>query len=411
MLRLKPMTNTIRAYSYLIFLLISRLVFGQEVVTIKAQLLDGKTSKPIPFASIYLKNTARGTTSNAEGYFVFYVPVKNNAGNVVISAMGYRTIEKKPSSFSNDERIRLTPQVYELNEVQLSASKDKVLTAKDIVKRAYNNIEENYPTEPYILEGFVRDLQKEDDEYVEYLECAAKFKYKGSAIKKEPEIELLGVRTNSIAKKHPWNKNQERKNSLVDLVEDDFIRFDYGPILAKKGWKYEIESVLTYDNRLVYKITGVDKPFQTATLYIDSESFAFVRMELTRQAIKNRSWRRRFTNGALQIYYNVVFEYQEYQGKMYLKYQREEDHWRIFKGLESRKVVFTKYPKKELFVNNIITEKVDAYPFKRNLDIGASIENQAENFDADFWATYNVPQRTIEQSQIVNELENASKKL
>ncbi len=411
MLRLKPMTKTIRVYFHLIFLLISVFASGQNIVTVKGRLLDNESDEPIPFASIYLKNRALGTTSNTEGYFVFHIPVEDKSKAVVISAMGYRSIEKQPSSFTDDEQIRLKPQVNQLNEVQLSASKDNILSAKDIVKRAYKNIEANYPTEPYILEGFVRDLQKEDDEYVAYLECATKFKYHGSQVKREPQIELLGVRSNSITEKHPWNKNQERKNSLVDLVEDDFIRFDYGPILAKKGWKYEIESVLTYDNRLVYKITGVDKPFQTATLYIDSESFAFVRMELTRQAIKNRSWRRRFTNGALQVYYNVVFEYQEYQGKMYLKYQREEDHWRIFKGLESRKIVFTKYPKKELFVNNIITENVSNYPFQGNLDIGASIENQAEKFDADFWATYNVPQRTIEQSQIVNELENASKKL
>lgn len=347
------MIKTTRTFFCLLFLLISVVAIGQNVVTIKGQLLDNESSEPIPFASIYLKNTALGTTSNTEGYFVFHIPVKNKSEMIVISAMGYSSVEKQPSSFLNDERIRLTPQINQLNEVQLSASKNKVLSAKDIVKRAYKNIETNYPTEPYILEGFVRDLQKEDDDYVEYLECAAKFKYQGSQVKREPHIELMGVRSNSIAEKHPWNKNQERKNSLIDLVEDDFIRFDYGPILAKKGWKYEIEHVLTYDNRLVYKITGVDTPFQTATLFIDAESFAFVRMELTRQAIKNRSWRRRFTNGALQVFYNVVFEYQEYQGKMYLKYQKEEDHWRIFKGLESGKILFTKYPKKELFINNI----------------------------------------------------------
>ncbi len=389
--------------------MISVVTIGQNVVTIKGQLLDNESSEPIPFASIYLKNTALGTTSNTEGYFVFHIPVKNKSEMIVISAMGYSSVEKQPSSFLNDERIRLTPQINQLNEVQLSASKNKVLSAKDIVKRAYKNIETNYPTEPYILEGFVRDLQKEDDDYVEYLECAAKFKYQGSQVKREPHIELMGVRSNSIAKKHPWNKNQERKNSLIDLVEDDFIRFDYGPILAKKGWKYEIEHVLNYDNRLVYKITGADTPFQTATLYIDAESFAFVRMELTRQAIKNRSWRRRFTNGALQVFYNVVFEYQEYQGKMYLKYQKEEDHWRIFKGLESGKILFTKYPKKELFINNIITENVAIYPFKRNLDIGASIENQAGDYDANFWSTYNIPQRTSEQSQILKELEKSGK--
>ncbi|WP_350284511.1 carboxypeptidase-like regulatory domain-containing protein [uncultured Croceitalea sp.] len=371
----------------------------------KGKLLDDKSSEPIPFASIYLKNEALGTTSNTEGYFVFHIPVENESESVVISAMGYSSIEKKPSSFSNNEQIRLIPQINQLDEIQLSASKDKVLTAKDIVKRAYKSIDENYPSEPYILEGFVRDLQKEDDAYVEYLECAAKFKYQGTQVKRGPSIELLGVRNNSIAEKHPWNKNQERKNSLIDLVEDDFVRFDYGPILGKKGWKYEIESILTYDNRSVYKIKGVEKPFQTATLYIDAESFAFVRMELTRKAINNRSWRRRFTNGALQVYYNVVFEYREYKGKMYLKYQKEEDHWRIFKGLESNKVLFVKYPKKELFINNIIVDDVTDHAFSRNMDIGSSIENQAENFDVAFWATYNIPRRTAEQSQVLRDLQ------
>ena len=395
-----------KVFSFCSCLLLFFLSYGQEnIITVKGKLLDSETQQPIAFASIYLKGTPIGTTSNIEGDFIFHIPLKNREGVVVISAMGYTSIEKNPNSFSKDASIRLDPAINELDEVLLSASKDKVLTAKEIVRRAYQNIPNNYPSEPYILEGFVRDLQKEEDTYVEYLECAAKFKYEGYKVKKEPHIQLLGVRTNSIAEKHPWNEKSERKNSIIDLVEDDFIRFDYGPILGKKGWKYEIESILSYDNRLVYKIAGVDPPFQTATLYIDSESFAFVRMELTRKAIRNRSWRRRFTNGALQVFYDVVFEYQEYQGKMYLKYQKEEDHWRIFKGLESNKVIFTKYPKKELFINNIITTDVSAYPFQRNMDMGAAIENQAGNYDEGFWAIYNVPQRTAEQSQILKDLE------
>lgn len=60
---------------------------------------------------------------------------------------------------------------------------------------------------------------------------------------------------------------------------------------------------------------------------------------------------------------------------MYMKYQKEEDTWRIFKGLESKKSLFTQYPKKELFINNIIIDNAKEYPFKRNMDIGTSIEN------------------------------------
>ena len=396
------MNRTNKFYTCLFVLLIAFFSYGQsQVTTISGQLLDRETNEPIPFASIYLKDRPIGTTSNTEGYFVFHIPIDENPAIVVISAMGYTSLEKAIDSFQRNEKIMLSSQINQLDEVQITATKKKLLTAKEIVKRAYEAIDGNYPKEPYILEGFVRDLQIEDSTAVEYLECAAKFYHKGHQVKQEPLVELLGVRTSLIAEKHPWNKNTERKNSIIDLVEDDFIRFDYGPITGKNGWKYEIDSILPYNNRFVYKISGVDNPFQTATLYIDTKSFAFVRMELTRQAIKNRSWRRRFTNGALQVYYNVIFEYQEYKGKMYLKYQKEEDGWKIFRGLESKKLLFTQYPTKELFINNIIIDNLESYPFKRNMDIGASIENQSNTYDDAFWATYNIPQQTSEQSKII----------
>lgn len=399
------MIRTSTFYLSILFVFSSSFIFGQKAVfTIKGQLLDSESQQPIPFASIYLKDKPIGTTTNTEGYFIFHIPDNLKTTVVVISAMGYASIERKPISFSKDKELSLVPQINQLDEVLVGGNATKVLKAKEIVKKAYKNIALNYPTEPYFLEGFVRDLQKEDKTYVEYLECAIKFKYQGLQVKKEPEVELLGVCTNSFSQRHSWNENSERKNSVIDLIEDDFIRFDYGPILGKKGWKYEIEGIESYDNRLVYKITGIDEPFQKAVLYIDTETFAFVRVELTRKAKNDTSWQRRFTNGAQQVYYNVIFEYQEYNGKFYLKYQKEEDIWRIYEGQDSNLLLFTKYPKKELFINKIIVDNVDNYRFLKNMNINSSIENQTENFDTEFWATYNVPKRTAAQSQILREL-------
>ncbi len=405
MFRLKTMIRTSTFYLSILFVFSSSFIFGQKAVfTIKGQLLDSESKQPIPFASIYLKDKPIGTTTNTEGYFIFHIPDKLKTTVVVVSAMGYTSIERKSISFSRDTELSLAPQINQLDEVLVGGRATKVLKAKEIVKKAYKNIAVNYPMEPYFLEGFVRDLQKENETYVEYLECAIKFKYQGVQVKKEPEVELLGVRTNSFSQRHPWNENSERKNSIIDLIEDDFIRFDYGPILGKKGWKYEIAGIESYDNRLVYKISGMDEPFQKAVLYIDTETFAFVRVELTREAKNGTSWQRRFTNGAQQMFYNVIFEYQEYKGKFYLKYQKEEDIWRIYEGQDSNLLLFTKYPKKELFINNIIVDNVDNYRFLRNMDINSSIENQTKNFDAEFWATYNVPRRTAAQSQILREL-------
>jgi hypothetical protein len=403
------MNNFIKKYIILIFITVSIVNFSQNKTKISGRVLDLETSKPISYASVYLASAAIGTTTNDDGFFTFYIPNKNQENSITISMIGYLSISKKATDFNKNETIFLSSKTTDLEEIVIKATKKKQLTAKEIVRKAYQEIDNNYPTKPYILEGYVRDLQKEENKYVEYLECAAKFLYQGYKTKREPLVEILGVKTNYLGEKHPWNKNSERKNSIIDLVEDDLIRFDYGPIKGKNGWKYELESILPYKNRLVYKIKGIDKPYQKTTLYIDSKTFAFIRIELIRKAKKNSSWKRRFSNGALQVYYNLVIEYQEINGKMYLKYQKEEDTWRIFKGLESNKVLFTKYPKKELFINKIVIDNVKNYPFKRNMDIGASIENQAKEFDLNFWNSYNIPKQTEGESKIISELRSRAK--
>lgn len=403
------MNNFIKKHIIIIFISVSFVNFSQNKTKISGRVLDLETSKPISYASVYLASESIGTTTNEDGFFVFYIPTDKQKNNITISMIGYLSIHKKANTFAKDETIYLSSKITDLEEIVIKATKKKQLIAKEIVRKAYQEINNNYPTKPYILEGYVRDLQKEENKYVEYLECASKFLYQGYKTRREPLVEILGVKTSYLREKHPWNKNSERKNSIIDLVEDDLIRFDYGPIKGKNGWKYELESILPYKNRLVYKITGIDKPFQTTTLYIDTKTFAFVRIELIRKAKKNRSWKRRFSNGALQVYYNLVIEYQEINGKMYLKYQKEEDTWRIFKGLESNKVLFTKYPKKELFINKVIIDNVKNYPFKRNMDIGASIENQAEEFDPNFWNSYNIPTQTESESKIISELRSRAK--
>lgn len=392
-------------YAFFVFLLLqlclSPALNGQtqdDYITISGQLQDQKSKEPLSFASIYLLGTTVGTTSNTDGEFIFHIPSDVPSDTVVISLIGYNTLKKKLTDIAAEEVFLLEQNTVELTEVVVTD--EKRLTAKEIVQKAYRALPQNYPSEPYILEGFVRDLQNEDDKYVEYMECAVKMQYQKYNLARRPKVELQAVRRSYIAEKHPWNKGQDRKNTIVDIVEDEFIRYNYGPIRAKKGWKYEIESVLPFDGRFVYRITAVDKPFQTAVLYIDTESFAFVRLELTRQAKGGRSWQRRLASGQKQVYYNVIFEYQEHEEKMYLKYQKEEDSWKVYKNAESPKLLFVQNPKKELFINKVITKNVDQYDFKPNLDITESVEEQAPDYDAAFWQYYNIPAQTKELSQI-----------
>lgn len=377
----------------------------QEHLTIRGQLLDANNNEPLPFASIYLAETSIGTTTNMEGVFVFHVPLEFSKNSIVISMIGYRAVERSVSDFEESPSILLEEDVLELQEVVVTA--EKALTAKQIVKKAYNSIGINYPSEPYILEGFMRDLQNEDSTYVELLECAIKMRYQPNRVKREPIIELVELRQSYIAEKHPWNDQWDRKNSIVDLIEDDFIRFDYGPIKGGNGWKYKVESVLPFGDKFVYKINAINKPFRSAQFFIDTESFAFVKIEYSKAARNGRFYKRRLSNGQQEKSYHLIFEYQEYKGKWYLKYQKEEDIWVIFKGLESKKILFSKYPKKELFINKIVIDDLDQYPFVNNLHRNKSIESQAKPYDATFWKYYNAPTQTKEGSKIEEYLRKA----
>ncbi len=376
-----------------------------DFVTVRGKLVDSETQEALPFASIYLQGTSIGTTSNNEGLFVFHVPAQLRQYHVIISMIGYDSQEKPVAEFSAQSTITLVPKIFQLSEVIVT--RDKPLTAKQVVKKAYKSIAANYPSEPYILEGFIRDLQNEDSSFVELVECATKLYYQRNSMREEPDVELVELRQSFLAEKHPWNDQWERKNSIVDLVEDDFIRFDYGPIKGGDGWKYDIESILPFGDRLVYKIIATKAPFLSALLFIDINSMAFVRVEYSRQNRNGKYYKQRLASGQQEKAYNLVFEYQEYQGKWYLKYQKEEDTWEIFKGAESNQLLFTKYPKKELFINRIVVEDVEAFPFTANLDRFESIESQAKPYNAEFWEHYNFPAQTRTMSKIAAYLKQA----
>ncbi len=404
--------KALRMKSLLSILLLSIFSLGghaQNYISISGKILDKETKEPLPFASIYVKNSATGTTSNKDGAFIFHVSSHIDTAPVTISMIGYESIEKPANQFAKNQTIYLQQSVAQLDDVILTSGKP--LTAKKIVKKAYKAIDTNYPKEPYILEGFIRDLQNEDGTYVELLECAARFYYKDYKDYNSPKVELQEVRQSYIAKRHSWNDDFERKNSIVDLIEDDFIRYDYGPIKAKNGWSYKIESILPFANRLVYKIMGVNPPFQKTTLYIDTENFAFVRIELTRSRSKEKYYKRRLTNGQQEAGYHIIFEYQEYEGKMYLKYLKEEDTWHIFDGSGSNRILFEKHPKKELFINRIISKNMNDHHFSSNLNIAKSIENQAGIYNPEFWKYYNAPTLTLRESKIVEELKKAQVKI
>lgn len=72
----------------------------------------------VDFATVYLKGTSHGGTTNAEGIYHLKAPAGNYT--LVVSAIGYKTIEKQVKLVAGErikQNITITPQAEELDEV------------------------------------------------------------------------------------------------------------------------------------------------------------------------------------------------------------------------------------------------------------------------------------------------------
>ena len=86
---------------------------------------------------------------------------------------------------------------------------------------------------PFVIEGFFRDLQRENDKAVELLEAAIRFRYKDYNPGYE-DVEIIEVRR-SYNKRHPVNGTYDRQNSIIDLMEDNYVKHRFGPWISKDG--------------------------------------------------------------------------------------------------------------------------------------------------------------------------------
>ena len=81
-------------------------------IEIRGKVLD-ETNSPLPGASVLLKGTATGTTTNSEGQFVLAVP--DRQGTLIISFIGYETIEVPVSG--NLSGIMLAQKISAMDEL------------------------------------------------------------------------------------------------------------------------------------------------------------------------------------------------------------------------------------------------------------------------------------------------------
>ncbi len=122
--------------SGIVFLFVT---FIGQAQTLTSVIVDSATQKPIPYATVLLKN--RGAITNEEGRFSFQLnETVQPTDSLSISCIGYASIKKPLNKFS-EKVIVLSAKAIQLNPVIVT---NKNYTPEEIVEEVENSLSKNY---------------------------------------------------------------------------------------------------------------------------------------------------------------------------------------------------------------------------------------------------------------------------
>ena len=330
-------------------------LFSQEKNFITGKLVDEATREPVVFATVRLKGKSVGVISNADGSFV--VPNEYLAlGDVLeISCLGYRTLEVKLSDLNVDQVniILVKEEVFNLEGTVVVGKRPKRYGAQEIVKKAIENIPENYPNAPFSLVGYYRDYQVDEGIYVNLNEAilevydpgfsimdksATKVQMYDERINKTFKVDTLarqsydyrtGQKTIEKAFLKPYGGNEFTILRVHDAIRNYLVdSYDFVNVLQTDfipHHNFSKMDPINFDGEPLYVIEfkrNRQDNLATGKLYVSQFDFSIYKMEyalfnknVTRETEKKGN---QFMGN--QLIFEVVLEYRKKDDQMYLNY-------------------------------------------------------------------------------------------
>lgn len=143
---------------FLFFLLVD-CAQGQELLTLTGKVTDPKGT-PVPFVTIYVNTTTKGTSSNIEGNYKLNL----SAGKIdlLFTAIGFEAKLMSVNMFENKSlNIELMPKVFTLNDVVIGRNNKPENEADDIIRKTIEKrsqyLEE---VDAFTCEVYTKGMQK-----------------------------------------------------------------------------------------------------------------------------------------------------------------------------------------------------------------------------------------------------------
>ncbi len=375
-----------------------------QKIIISGTVLDKDTREPLPYASLGIAGKSIGTITNLEGAFDFYLPPEYRNEILVISMLGYTNFEAPIWSLLSTESLvlEMRKSTTVLDEVIIAG----VYTGGDILQLALNRIDENYPAEPFMLEGFYRDIKKVANNNIALLEAAIKifdedYAAPRNKLKLRERVKLVEVRK-SIGYDNKFTQYFHEGNFLENLLLQNNIRYRQIEMDEKFDTHIKRLNDSFYNNQEIYVIE-----FQhdhLLRLYIDKINFSIIHLDYEigntgKIEERKKNLISRFSGRTKSI------DFREVDGKLYPGYMSMSTRITWYDA-KTNELKFETELIQQLLINELTpntSERISASEKMRSY----SLQYQDRPYNKIFWDNYNVIKDTPLDKKILDDLEKA----
>ena len=440
----------IKALIFLLFLIIIPPATGQSHL-IEGKVYDKQTREVLPFTNISISGTQIRTVANRNGEFILKVPHQHVNDTIKVSHIGYEIrkikIRHNESSYL---KIYLTPSTKKLKDLVI-----KPKEAVKIVREAIAKIPQNYSNSSVLMDGYYRELVRENHKYVKLSEASCVYRYaaygtdyaKDSARQSFRDFRTYSegmpfFRYNPITRvddqvmiveaRSSNNMRLERidfnvAGGPISITRSDVVKYQDKFLDGQKTkyYKYDLIGQTTLNNNLVYVITFTPK-VRTALkaqysgkIYIDKETKSFVKLVFNIKKGRNGALTRGYYSYRQKvptkknpnkmkvirdrmdgINETVEVDYRYYQGRTYLSRIRKESSYNFFNKKDNIHIPYQTI--QEVIFDRIQSPGVGTFPadsvFKN------TIANHLFSFPLDYndayWKNYTFLKRASEERDI-----------
>lgn len=374
---------------------------------IRGQIVDRRSGKALPYATIALHGTSLGSVSNETGNFAFKIPVEMADPILVVSFMGYKNL-LRPIIYPVEEDIiiKLERETIPLQEVIIRYA-DPVKILSEAIRR----IPDNYMQEHAEMTAYYRESVKKNDHCMLFSEAVldvAKGPYSllssrdHVSIHKGRKITDLTTEDTVIIKLRSGinaSLSLDIVKNQPDFLWENFL--DY--------YDLEFSDVMTYGERLVYVITFREKSHITellfrGSIYIDHENLAILAADFEFNPERIHQQPDIFlVSSSPRIRIRPVFaryhvDYRALNGIFHISQVRAEVELKIRKR---RRWIGQRYRIAiEMAITDVIPGKRKKISPSERVKANTILSDQPFQFDPQFWGIYNTiePEATLQES-------------